>query len=80
MRGRVLSLWQLAFQGTTPIGGPLIGWVIAESEPRIGLVVGAATCLIAAGLGAAIARHRLSSAHAPDAVALVAEEATTRIT
>ncbi|MFZ0058483.1 MAG: MFS transporter [Acidimicrobiales bacterium] len=79
MRGRVLSLWQLAFQGTTPIGGPLIGWVIAESEPRIGLVVGAATCLLAAGLGATIARHRLNSTHAPAAVALVATEATTRI-
>ncbi|MGD0741921.1 MAG: MFS transporter [Acidimicrobiales bacterium] len=79
MRGRVLSLWQLAFQGTTPIGGPLIGWVIAESEPRVGLVVGAVTCLVAAGLGASIARHRLVSARAPDAIALVATEATTRI-
>jgi MFS family permease len=79
MRGRVLSLWQLAFQGTTPIGGPIIGWVIAESEPRIGLLVGATTCLLAAGVGAMIARHRLDSARAPAAVALVATEATTRI-
>ncbi|HXZ83474.1 MAG TPA: MFS transporter [Acidimicrobiales bacterium] len=79
MRGRVLSLWQLAFQGTTPIGGPIIGWVIAESEPRIGLVVGATTCALAALLGATIARHRLASARAPAAVALIATEATTRI-
>ena len=51
MRGRVVALWQVAFQGTTPIGGPLIGWVIALSDPRIGLAVGAVACLVAA-LGA----------------------------
>ena len=79
MRGRMLSLWQLAFQGTTPIGGPLIGWVIAESEPRIGLLVGAVTCLLAAGLGAAIARHRLSSSRSSPAIALVTTEALSRI-
>jgi MFS family permease len=79
MRGRMLALWQLAFQGTTPIGGPLIGWVIAESEPRIGLIVGAATCLLAAGLGAAIARHRLSSSRSSRAIALATTEALTRI-
>jgi MFS family permease len=79
MRGRMLALWQLAFQGTTPIGGPLIGWVIAESEPRIGLLVGAATCLLAAGLGAAIARHRLSSSRSSRAIALATTEALTRI-
>jgi MFS family permease len=60
MRGRVLSLWQLAFQGTTPIGGPVIGWVIAESNPRVGLVVGAGSCLVAAVGGASLARQRLS--------------------
>ncbi len=79
MRGRVLSLWQLAFQGTTPIGGPVIGWVIAESEPRIGLVVGAATCLFAAGLGTAIAHRRLNPGRTPEAVALVPREASTQI-
>jgi len=29
MRGRVMSLWAVAFQGSTPIGGPLIGWIVA---------------------------------------------------
>jgi MFS family permease len=79
MRGRMLALWQLAFQGTTPIGGPLIGWVIAESEPRIGLLVGAVTCLLAAGLGTAIARHRLNSSRSSPAITLVTTEALTRI-
>src|SRR6202042_3141702 len=34
MRGRVLALWQVAFQGTTPVGGPVVGWIIALSDPR----------------------------------------------
>ncbi len=57
MRGRAIALWQLAFQGTTPIGGPVIGWVIAESDPRVGLVVGAGSCFAAAVAGAALARR-----------------------
>jgi MFS family permease len=61
MRGRVLSLWQLGFQGTTPIGGPVIGLVIEESDARIGMVVGALSCLVAAAGGALLSRHRLAS-------------------
>ena len=45
MRGRVISLWQVAFQGTTPVGGPAIGWIIALTDPRIGLAVGGAVLL-----------------------------------
>ena len=29
MRGRVMALWFVALQGTTPIGGPLIGGIIS---------------------------------------------------
>jgi hypothetical protein len=29
MRGRVMALWFVAFQGSTPIGGPIVGWVMA---------------------------------------------------
>lgn len=61
MRGRALALWQLGFQGTTPIGGPLIGWVIEESEARVGLAVGAISCFVAAGGAAILSRHRLVS-------------------
>jgi MFS family permease len=61
MRGRVVALWQVAFQGTTPIGGPLIGWVISLSDPRIGLAVGAVACLLAA-LGAYLYAGRGRSA------------------
>ncbi|HVB52889.1 MAG TPA: MFS transporter [Candidatus Acidoferrales bacterium] len=51
MRGRVMALWAIAFQGTTPIGGPLIGWVTSEAGPRAGLATGGVSCVVAAGLG-----------------------------
>ena len=35
MRGRVMALWFVAFQGSTPIGGPIVGWVMAAAgRPR----------------------------------------------
>jgi MFS family permease len=59
MRGRVMALWAVAFLGTTPIGGPIIGWITEHSSARVGLEVGAASCLLAALLGLwAIRRHR----------------------
>jgi MFS family permease len=51
MRGRVMSLWAVAFLGSTPIGGPLIGWITSISGARVGLGVGAFSCFLAAGLG-----------------------------
>ena len=55
MRGRAIALWQVGFQGTTPIGGPAIGWIIALSDPRIGLAAGGASCLLAAVVGIGLA-------------------------
>ena len=63
MRGRVMALWAVAFLGSTPIGGPTIGWVIRESNPRIGLLVGSLTCFAAAGVGT-FARHRFTARRA----------------
>jgi MFS family permease len=51
MRGRVMSLWFVAFQGSTPIGGPIIGWVMASAGARAGLGIGGITCLLVALLG-----------------------------
>jgi MFS family permease len=62
MRGRVMSLWFVAFQGSTPIGGPAIGAVMALAGPRAGLGVGAVTCLVVAALGLVSLRTR----RAPD--------------
>ncbi len=46
MRGRVMSLYGIAFFGTTPIGAPLIGFVIKLSDPRTGLLVGSTLTLL----------------------------------
>jgi MFS family permease len=57
MRGRVMSLWFVAFQGSTPIGGPIVGWVIGWAGARAGLGLGAVTCLVAALLGLLVMRR-----------------------
>jgi MFS family permease len=51
MRGRVMSLWFVAFQGSTPIGGPLVGWLMSLLGARAGLGLGAVTCLVVAAAG-----------------------------
>jgi MFS family permease len=58
MRGRVMSLWFVAFQGSTPIGGPIVGAAMAAAGPRAGLGLGAVTCLVAAAAGAMTLRSR----------------------
>jgi MFS family permease len=40
MRGRVMALWALAWLGSTPIGGPVVGWVGQAVGPRWALVIG----------------------------------------
>jgi predicted MFS family arabinose efflux permease len=57
MRGRVMSLWFVAFQGSTPIGGPIVGWVMAQAGARAGLGVGAITCMLAALMGLLMLRR-----------------------
>jgi MFS family permease len=78
MRGRVMSLWAIAFLGTTPIGGPLLGWIVASSSGRVGLGVGAVACIVAAGIGgtyawrgAAMRRQRTRKATSPMGVSAV---------
>jgi MFS family permease len=67
MRGRVMSLWFVAFQGSTPIGGPLVGWVIAAAGARVGLGLGGVTLLVVAALGALVLQRlpRARSAAVP---------------
>ena len=56
MRGRVMSLWFVSFQGSTPIGGPLVGWLMAVIGARAGLGIGAITCFLVALAGLAALR------------------------
>ena len=46
MRGRVMALWALAWLGSTPIGGPIVGWVGQNVGARWSLVVGGAATLV----------------------------------
>lgn len=51
MRARVLSLWTVAFLGSTPIGGPIVGWIGEFIGPRFGLGIGGVASLLAAVAG-----------------------------
>ena len=65
MRGRVMSLWFVAFQGSTPIGGPLVGLTMAAIGPRAGLGLGATVALLVAFGGALAIRRVAVSPAAP---------------
>jgi MFS family permease len=70
MRGRVMSLWFVAFQGSTPIGGPIVGATMTAIGPRAGLGLGAlAVSLVACGGLIALRRVPRRRATATQAVA-----------
>jgi len=56
MRGRVMALYGMVFLGSTPIGGPVAGWVGEHLGPRTGLagagVIAFATGVVALWLAA----------------------------
>jgi len=73
MRGRVMALWGLAWQGSTPIGGPLVGWIAQATDPRWSLIVGGVPTLLC-GILALPALTRIDRRAA--AVAQTPDEAT----
>jgi MFS family permease len=52
MRGRVMALWSVAFLGSTPIGGPIVGWVGEYAGSRWALALGGFAAVFAAFVGA----------------------------
>ena len=48
MRGRVMALYSVVFLGSTPLGGPLVGWLAEVAGPRSGLVLASFAALAAA--------------------------------
>ncbi|WCO65840.1 MFS transporter [Iamia majanohamensis] len=52
LRGRVLALQAMVFLGSTPIGGPIVGWVSDVLGPRAGIALGGLACLGAAAWAA----------------------------
>jgi MFS family permease len=57
MRGRVMALWAVAFLGSTPIGGPVAGYVAQHAGARWGLALGAFACAVAAVIGMSVLRR-----------------------
>jgi MFS family permease len=48
MRGRVMALYSVVFLGSTPIGGPLAGWLAQSYDPRVALLLAGISGLFAA--------------------------------
>jgi MFS family permease len=67
MRGRVLALVTMVFMGSTPIGGPIVGWISQEWDARAGLLVGAvATALVTLWTAQRLRRDRAGGEPTPD--------------
>lgn len=61
MRGRIMSLYSIAFLGTTPIGAPLMGVIAHLANPRAAIATGAVLALVT-GVWLVMGQHR-SRAH-----------------
>jgi MFS family permease len=57
MRGRVMALWTVAFLGSTPIGGPIVGLIGEHLGARLALGFGGVAALAASLLGFAAMRR-----------------------
>jgi len=69
MRGRVMSLYGVVFLGSTPIGGPIAGWVSQHFGARAGIGMGGALSLVGALVAASAlyrARNRQPGEVVPD--------------
>ena len=67
MRGRVMAIWSMAMMGSTPIGGPIIGWIGEYSDARVALATGGAAMLIAVIYGyIALVRRKPADHMTPD--------------
>lgn len=58
MRGRVMALYGVAFIGSTPIGGPIVGWIGQHYGARSAIAVGGAATVVAAAYGWALLVRR----------------------
>jgi MFS family permease len=66
MRGRVLALQAVLFLGSTPIGGPIVGWVSQAFGARYGVGLGAVAALAAGAWGWLRARRLAEKPLIPD--------------
>jgi MFS family permease len=45
MRARMSVMWAVIFAGSTPFGGPLMGWISQIMSPGMAIAVGGITCI-----------------------------------
>jgi MFS family permease len=73
MRGRVMAVYTITLLGTTPIGGPLVGWISDAFGPRWGFAIGGIATVIGVlvfGTAFVRARHAQAEADHPDGIVL----------
>jgi len=58
MRGRVMALYSILFLGSTPIGGPLSGWIAEQFGTRWALLMGAVAAAVSGLGGLMVLRNR----------------------
>jgi hypothetical protein len=69
MIGRVLALQTVLMIGTTPIGGPVLGWLADVAGARAPVLVGGIAALAAAGFAyLAGRRHQAAPAEPSSAI------------
>ncbi len=61
MRGRVLALQAIVFLGSTPIGGPILGWVCQHYGARFGVAIGGVSAIVAGIYGMHAVRVRTAT-------------------
>ena len=78
MRGRVLALQAMVFLGSTPIGGPILGWICERFGARYGVALGAVAALAAGVWGVLVARRsepvELDGAELEEAIEVALDE------
>ena len=80
MRGRVLALQAVLFIGSTPIGGPIVGWVSEQFGARYAIGLGALAAIAASLWGMSRARRGAGAEPIPeDTGELAVEEAVTGV-
>jgi MFS family permease len=68
-RGRVAALFAVAFLGSTPIGGPIVGGISQAFGPRWGLLLGAAAALVTGVVALRALNARRAAAAVPSSPA-----------
>src|SRR5581483_5745240 len=66
MIGRVLAIQTVLLVGTTPIGGPILGWLADVAGGRAPVLIGGISTLVAAAFGLVAGRERRPSSREDD--------------